>query len=44
MFEEVNGRDDECVKVMLEGTEEGRKVEREGRDKYWAVFQKVELD
>ena len=44
MFEEVNGGDDECVGLMLEGTEEGRKVEREGRDKYWAVFQKAELD
>ena len=38
--EEVEG--DGCVGVMREGTEEGRKVERNGGRKFVAVFRRVE--
>jgi tRNA (guanine-N7-)-methyltransferase len=33
---------DPCVKLMIETTEEGKKVERSGSNKYWAVYRRVE--
>jgi len=33
--------DDLCVKLMLTETEEGKKVQRTGAEKYYAVFQRV---
>ena len=33
---------DPCVKAMKVETEEGKKVEREGRDKYYAVYERIE--
>ena len=31
---------DECVKLMVGCTEEGKKVERMGKPKYWAVYRR----
>jgi len=43
LFEKVeNAEEDPCVKAMLTETEEGKKVEREGRQKYWAVWRRIE--
>lgn len=42
MFKQLKGFEDDCVKVMVNKTEEGQKVERNEGDKYWAVFEKVE--
>ena len=43
LFEKVeDAKNDPCVGIMLEDTEEGKKVEREGRQKYWAVWRRVE--
>lgn len=38
MFQEVADPDDPCVKVMVNKTEEGQKVERNKGDKYWGIF------
>lgn len=32
---------DPCVKAMIEETEEGKKVERQGREKWFAVYQRI---
>ena len=41
MFEEMKvTEEDPCVKVMLNKTEEGQKVERSKGDKYYAAFEK----
>uniref|UniRef100_A0A7S0GG48 Uncharacterized protein n=1 Tax=Proboscia inermis TaxID=420281 RepID=A0A7S0GG48_9STRA len=32
---------DPCVELMKISTEEGKKVDREGRNKYWAVYQRL---
>jgi tRNA (guanine-N7-)-methyltransferase len=43
LFEKVEDADtDPCVQVMLNETEEGKKVAREGRDKWWAVWRRIE--
>ncbi len=47
MFRELNGdelEDDPCVKAMYSETEEGKKVERAGTKKYYAVYEKLEFD
>ena len=39
MFKELPAsEEDPCIKVMLNKTEEGQKVERNKGDKYYAVF------
>lgn len=44
MFTEIKaGEEDPCVKVMLNKTEEGQKVERNKGDKYYGVFEKKEF-
>ena len=40
--EENEMNEDPCVQVMVSETEEGKKVEREGRSKYWAVWRRIE--
>lgn len=41
MFEEIKDEEDPCIKVMVNKTEEGQKVERNKGDKYWAIFRRV---
>jgi len=36
--------DDPCVAAMINETEEGKKVERSGAKKYYAVFQRISLE
>jgi tRNA (guanine-N7-)-methyltransferase len=43
MFQEVADPDDPCVKVMVNKTEEGQKVERNKGDKYWGIFERKEF-
>lgn len=38
MFKEIDEPEDPCIKVMVNKTEEGQKVERNQGDKYWAIF------
>lgn len=43
LFEKVEDAEtDPCVQVMLNETEEGKKVAREGRSKWWAVWRRIE--
>lgn len=43
LFEKVEDEErDPCVDVMVNETEEGKKVEREGRDKFWTVWRRIE--
>jgi len=43
LFEKVEDAEtDPCVQIMLNETEEGKKVAREGRDKWWAVWRRIE--
>ena len=43
LFEKVEDAEtDPCVHVMLNETEEGKKVAREGRNKWWAVWRRSE--
>ena len=43
MFLEVKAtEEDPCVRVMLNKTEEGQKVERNKGDKYFGVFERKE--
>src|SRR5271169_3600624 len=43
LFEKVEDEEgDPCVEVMVNETEEGKKVAREGRDKYWTVWRRIE--
>jgi len=43
LFEKVEDAEmDPCVQVMLNETEEGKKVAREGRNKWWAVWRRIE--
>jgi tRNA (guanine-N7-)-methyltransferase len=43
LFEKVEDADeDPCVQVMLHETEEGKKVSRENRSKWWAVWRRIE--
>jgi len=45
LFEKVDEdemNEDPCVRAMVSETEEGKKVEREGRSKYWAVWRRIE--
>jgi len=44
MFVEVKDLDDPCLKVMINKTEEGQKVERNNGDKYWGVFERVSFE
>lgn len=45
MFEEVKaGEEDPCVRVMLNKTEEGQKVERNKGDKYYGVFERKSFE
>ena len=45
MFVEVKaGEEDPCVKVMLNKTEEGLKVERNKGDKYYGIFEKKSIE
>jgi len=46
MFERIADEEaieDPCVKLMIETTEEGKKVERSGSSKYWAVYRRIEI-
>eukprot|EP00554_Chaetoceros_debilis_P006901 CAMPEP_0194074160 /NCGR_PEP_ID=MMETSP0149-20130528/1364_1 /TAXON_ID=122233 /ORGANISM="Chaetoceros debilis, Strain MM31A-1" /LENGTH=288 /DNA_ID=CAMNT_0038754285 /DNA_START=85 /DNA_END=951 /DNA_ORIENTATION=- len=46
MFRELTKEEmenDPCVKAMYSETEEGKKVERAGTKKYYAVYQRIEL-
>src|SRR5271154_7066619 len=43
LFEKVEDAEtDPCVQVMLNETEEGKKVAREGRNKWWTVWRRIE--
>ena len=42
LFEKAEEDDDPCVEVMVNETEEGKKVARDGREKYWAVWRRIE--
>ena len=47
MFRELTKEemdDDPCVQAMYNETEEGKKVERAGTNKYYAVYQRIEYD
>lgn len=44
MFQEVADPDDPCVKVMVNKTEEGQKVERNKGDKYWGIFERKSFE
>lgn len=44
MFTQVADPDDPCVKVMVNKTEQGQKVERNKGDKYWGIFEKKSFE
>ena len=40
--EEAEEKEDPCVGTIVNETEEGKKVAREGREKYWTVWRRIE--
>jgi len=40
--DEAEMKEDPCVEIMVNETEEGKKVAREGRNKYWSVWRRIE--
>ena len=40
--EEAEEKEDPCVGIIVNETEEGKKVAREGREKYWTVWRRIE--
>jgi tRNA (guanine-N7-)-methyltransferase len=40
--DEAETKEDPCVEIIVNETEEGKKAAREGRNKHWSVWRRIE--